>query len=526
MIFRILIDGDWREAAGTRETFKAVNPATLEPLPGEYPVSGRSDIEAALEAALPAVDRLRTAGPDTVAAFLEAFAAAAEARRDDLFETARLETALPVEPRLRSVEFPRLADQVRQAAEACRDRSWCRAVIDSARNIRSRLGPLGGPVVVFSPNNFPFAFNAVGGGDWATALAAGNPVISKANPAHPGTTRILAEAARDAAHRTGLPRGAVQLLYHFEPGDGLGLVAHPAVGASAFTGSRPAGLRLKEAADRAGKPIYLEMASVNPVFLLPEGLKERPSGIAAELFASCLLGAGQFCTKPGLVVLIESASGREFLAAVKAAFEKAEPGYLLTPGILDGLEAASRRLRDFKAELLTGGRRLPGPGLRFTPTLFRVSGSAFLMNPAAFQAESFGSLSLVVAARDPLEMLDIAAMLEGQLTATVYSHSAGEDDRLYDSLEPILRRKAGRLLNDRMPTGVTVSPAMNHGGPFPAAGHPGFTSVGIPAAMPRFAALQCYDNVRPGRLPAELRDRNPTGKMWRFIDGAWTQRSL
>jgi alpha-ketoglutaric semialdehyde dehydrogenase len=231
MIFRILIDGDWREAAGTRETFKAVNPATLEPLPGEYPVSGRSDIEAALEAALPAVDRLRTAGPDTVAAFLEAFAAAAEARRDDLIETARLETALPVEPRLKSVEFPRLADQVRQAAEACRDRSWCRAVIDSARNIRSRLGPLGGPVVVFSPNNFPFAFNAVGGSDWATALAAGNPVISKANPAHPGTTRILAEAARDAARRTGLPRGAVQLLYHFEPGDGLGLVAHPAVGA-------------------------------------------------------------------------------------------------------------------------------------------------------------------------------------------------------------------------------------------------------------------------------------------------------
>jgi NADP-dependent aldehyde dehydrogenase len=232
------------------------------------------------------------------------------------------------------------------------------------------------------------------------------------------------------------------------------------------------------------------------------------------------------CTKPGLVVLADNPAGRAFVGSVKDLFEGSKPGVLLGPTVLEGLKEASARLARSGADLVTGGREPGAPGFRFLPTLFRLSGTAFLGNPAAFQVESFGTLSLIVLARDIAEMQDIAASLEGHLTGSVYSHSSGTDDRAYAAIEPHLRRKVGRLLNDKMPTGVAVTPAMNHGGPYPATGHPGFTAVGFPAAIVRFAALHCYDHVRPYRLPAELRNENPTGKMWRLIDGEWTQRSL
>ncbi|HDT14189.1 MAG TPA: aldehyde dehydrogenase family protein, partial [Candidatus Aminicenantes bacterium] len=432
-------------------------------------------------------------------------------------------TALPAEPRLGSVELPRTLDQLRKAAAACRDRTWSRATIDTKAGLRSMYGPLGGPVVVMGPNNFPFAYNAVGGGDFASALAAGNPVIAKAHPGHPATTRILAEAAREALDGAGLPPASVQLLYHFEQQDGLRLVAHPAVAATAFTGSRPSGLALKAAADEAGRPIYLEMSSANPVFVLPGALDERGDGIAVELFESCTLAAGQMCTKPGLVIVPDGPAGLAFVDRVKTTFEAAEPAVLLGARVLEGLREAEARLARSGAELVAGGRTATGTGFRYNPTLFVLPGREFLKNPSAFQIESFGTLSLIVKAADAAEMAAIAASLEGHLTGSIYSHAGGRDEAAYAALEPALRVKVGRLLNDGMPTGVAVSPAMNHGGPYPATGHPGFTAVGFPAAITRFAALRCYDRVRPDRLPPELRDENPTGSMWRFIDGVWTR---
>jgi alpha-ketoglutaric semialdehyde dehydrogenase len=523
---KVLIGGEWRPATRPAGSFNALDPETGKNLPGAYPVSTWTDLKDTLEAGTAAAGRMAKAGPGPIVAFLEAFAGKLEERRDGLVGTAHLETALPLEPRLRTVEFPRMTDQLRQAARACLERSWCRATIDSKLNIRSKLGPLGGPVVVLGPNNFPFAFNGVGGGDFAAALAAGNPVIAKAHPGHPETTRLLAEAAWEALQGSGLPSAAVQLLYHFSPDDGLKLVSNALVAATGFTGSRAAGMKLKEAADRAGKPVYVEMSSANPVFILPGALEERREAIAGELFGSCLLAAGQMCTKPGLAVVVDDPAGREFMAAVKAGFESSGPGILLGRKVLEGLKEATARLARSGAELVTGGREPGGPGFRFLPTLFQLPGAAFLRNPAAFQVESFGTLTLLVLARDATEMTEIASRLEGHLTGTIYSHSGGADDAAYAALEPRLRRKVGRLLNDRMPTGVAVSPAMNHGGPFPATGHPGFTAVGFPAAMTRFAALHCYDNVRPARLPAELRDENPTGEMWRLVDGEWTQKSL
>src|SRR5215831_2246227 len=252
----VLLAGEWRQAANPAGQFQAVDPAHKTTLPELYPVSGRDDVAVALRAAQEAVVALRAIPVEAVARFLEEYATRIEARADALCERAARETGLPVAPRLRNVELPRTTNQLRQGAAAARDRSWCHATIDSKANLRSKYGPLGGPVVVFGPNNFPFAFNSVAGGDFVAAVAAGNPVIGKANTGHPGTSRLLAEAAAEAARATGLPPGMVQLVYRTLPEVGYALVSDPRVAATGFTGSKSAGLKLKEAADRAGKPIY------------------------------------------------------------------------------------------------------------------------------------------------------------------------------------------------------------------------------------------------------------------------------
>lgn len=522
----VLIAGEWRENRSSNNTFTTINPSTKSPLPDHYPVSNEADVELALDAAQQAKVELRSSKPEALAHFLERFADAIEARRKELVNVCYQETALPKEPRLNSVELPRTTHQLRQAAAAVRDRSWRHATIDTQTNIRSIYSPLDGPVVVFGPNNFPFAFNSVAGGDFAAAIAAGNPVIAKANTAHPGTSKLLAELAFETVQVAGLPRAMVQLIYRTSPETGFKLVSHPLVGATGFTGSKNAGLRLKEAADKAGKPIYLEMSSINPIFILPGALEERLSEIALEFFNSCTLGAGQFCTNPGFVVLLQNGQSEAFLLEAKARFESAPPGILLGPNGPRDISAAIQTMQQHGAQIVTGGYEVPDTGFSFANTLLRVSGETFLQNAGPLQTEAFGAVSLLVFVQDVAQMLAVTAQLEGNLTGTIYSHSQGQDDDLYQQLEPVLRPKVGRLLNDKMPTGVAVSPAMNHGGPYPATGHPGFTAVGIPAAMLRFAALQCYDNVRSHRLPSELRDQNPTGRTWRFIDGEWTQRSL
>lgn len=519
----VLINGEWRQSRDPAGFFRATDPATGTPLAHSYPVSSQADIEQALQAAQEAVAALRSIPAESLAAFLDSFASKIEERVDSLVDSANSETALAPEPRLRLVELPRTSDQLRQAAAAARERTWCQATIDTKSNIRSRLGPLGGPVVVFGPNNFPFAFNSVSGGDFAAAIAAGNPVIAKANTGHPNTTRILAEAALDVLRQSDLPQAMIQLLYHTEPETGLALVTDERVGATAFTGSRDAGLKLKKAADSAGKLIYLEMSSVNPVFVLPGALRERCDEIATELYSSCAMGSGQFCTKPGLTIIEQGLESGRFIERVRELFEENNAGNLLSASGVKTIAGALSELQTHGAEVITGGGEAEGPGFVFTNTLLVVSGDDFLKHPHALQTEAFGTVNLIVIADDVYQMADIAARLEGNLTGCIYSHSQADDEAAYAMIEPVLRQKVGRLLNDKMPTGVAVVPSMNHGGPYPATGHPGFTAVGIPASLHRFAALHCYDNVRHHRLPAELQDRNPTGKMWRLIDADWTQ---
>lgn len=518
----ILIAGRWRPADSSG-TFRSENPATCEPLE-EYPVSSWADCDEALSAAVQAFEEMRRLPAEKIAAFLEAFAARIEARKDELVRVANQETALPAAPRLADVELPRTTGQLRQAAAAAREGSWALPTIDTKANIRSMLGPIG-PVIVFGPNNFPFAFNSASGGDFAAAIAAGNPVIAKANTSHPGTTKLLAEEAHAAAQATGMPAATVQLIYRTSHADGERLVSDPRVGATGYTGSRKAGLALKAAADKAGKPIYLELSSVNPVVILPGALEEKLDDIAGQFVTSALMGAGQFCTNPGLVILLAGQPTEAFIDTLVAKFKAAPVGTLLSSGVAKSLTSGIGFLIRAGAHTLVSGQAT-GKGYCHANTLLRASGRQFLEAPEALQTEAFGNASLLVVANDLDEACRIVDHLEGNLTGCVYSHTGGNDDEAYAAIAWRLRQKVGRLINDKMPTGVAVSPAMNHGGPYPATGHPFFTAVGIPASLFRFAVLQCYDGVRQGRLPTLLADRNPTGHTWRLIDGKWTTANV
>ena len=521
----VLVAGKWRasDAAGT---FQPDNPQTREPTGETYPVSSAQEVEEVIRASHRASLELKEVPAENIARFLETYADKIEGAKQALVDKAHGESALPKAPRLGEVELPRTTNQLRQAAAAAREGSWALPTIDTKAGIRSVYAALEGGVSVFGPNNFPFAFNSAVGGDFAAAIAAGNAVIAKGNTSHPGTTRLFGELALAAAAEVGLPAATVQVIYRTDHQTGKRLVADPLIAATGYTGARSAGLVLKEAADKAGKPIYLELSSINPVVVLPGAVRTRGDSLVDEFTGSCLMGTGQFCTNPGLVVLLAGAESDAFLAKVRDKFQAAPVGTLLGKSVEERLGHAVSVLSKAGAEVVAGGSAGGGRGYSFQNTLLKASGAQFLANPAAMQEEAFGNASLFVVAADVEQAAAVLGHLEGNLTGSLYTDAGGTDDATYAQLAPILRRKVGRLLNDKMPTGVAVSPAMNHGGPYPATGHPGFTAVGIPASLRRFAMLQCFDAVREARLPPLLRDKNPTGNTWRLIDGQWSLSSL
>ena len=487
-----------------------------------FPISRWSDCDAALNAATKAAAELRTIDPAKIAAFLEAYATNIEAAAATIVAAAAEETALPVTPRLKDVELPRTTNQLRQAAAAVREESWRHATLDLEKNIRSCFAPIG-PVVVFGPNNFPFAFNGVSGGDFAAAIAAGNPVIAKAHPLHPNTTRLLAEQALKAVETAGLPPATVQMIYNVSNENGLKLVSDPRVGAVAFTGSRNAGLHLKRAAEDAGIPIYLEMSSINPVIFLPGALAERSEQLAQELVDSVLAGSGQFCTSPNLVLVFETPQTEPFLAQIAKSFSE-RPA-----------QTSSLRRRP---QTTPSGRHRPHHRRRATRHRRRHRTRRRL----PLRQHASPRHRRAVPRRTPRSA---ARDLRQRHSRRRRQHAAGTPvhpppprrqphrhhllseirrrRRAYNDIAPLLREKVGRLLNDKMPTGVAVSPAMNHGGPYPSTSHPGSTSVGIPTAIARFAKLDCYDAVRPERLPAILKDTIANPNTWRSINGAWVK---
>jgi alpha-ketoglutaric semialdehyde dehydrogenase len=548
----ILVAGTWRPARSAGE-FHAVEPATGALLEEVWPVSGWADVDEALDAAVAAAADLGRLSDAARADFLERYAARLEARGPDLVATAARETGLATSPRLADVELPRMLDQLRQAAAAAREGSWRMAMIDTVRNIRSQAIGLG-PVVVFPPGNFPLAYGAVTGGDFAAAIAAGNPVIAKAHPGCPGVSRLAAAEAAAALGEAGLPAATVQLLHGLAPEDGLRLVADPRVGATGFTGSEAAGRRLFAAATAAGRVIWVEMGSLNPVVFLPGAVAERAEALAAELAASVTGSAGQFCTKPGLVFFVADAAAEfargssptaaefacgssptaaEFtrgssptaagrlVAAVVERFAGIGPQVLLGPGGRDRLAASVASLRAAGCRLLAGGGPPPAGRCLHEPTLLEVPGSQFLAAGDAVLVEAFGNATVLVPCRDLDELASCLARVPGSLGASLYAATDGRDDTLVPRFAAALVSRAGRVIENRMPTGLAVTAPMQHGGPWPSAAPPFFSAVGFPLTILRFARRVCHDGWSQQRLPAILRDPPPPGDPWRFIDGAW-----
>ena len=482
-------------------------------------------VDAACAAGARALEPYRRLPAEVRAAFLDRIASEIEAS-DDLVQAAHAETALPL-PRLNG-ERARTAGQLRMFAALVRDGSWVDARIDRAvpdrtplpkPDIRRMVIPIG-PVAVFGASNFPLAFS-VAGGDTASALAAGCPVIVKAHPAHPATSEVAARAIVAAAAASGVPSGVFSLLQSTRNDIARALVAHPQVKAVGFTGSLRAGRALFDAAaDRPEPiPVYAEMGSVNPVFVLPGALAERAESIAAGLKESVTLGVGQFCTNPGLTIGIADERFDTFVHGLDELIRVAPPGTMLTPAICRSYEAGVTRLSAIEG-ISTTRSSSPREEPQVLPSLF-VTGAPLFLRTHEVAQELFGPSTVVVRCGSRGELEAVARNLEGQLTATVHGTPADLDE--YASLLSILEHKAGRLIVNGFPTGVEVCASMQHGGPYPATTDSRSTSVGT-AAIHRFVRPVAYQNFPQRLLPLELQDGNPRG-IWRTVDGALTRDS-
>jgi 2,5-dioxopentanoate dehydrogenase len=513
-----------------RASIRGRNPATGELLEGEFLEASVADIDAAARAADRAFDSYAALTAARRAEFLRAIAQQLLALGDRLLERASAETALPM-PRLES-ERARTVSQALLFAEAIEEGSWVDARIDLAvpdrkpqprPDIRRMRVPIG-PVAVFGASNFPLAFS-VAGGDTVSALAAGCPVVVKAHPAHPGTSELAASAIRTAARETGMPEGVFSMLHGSSPEVGLTLVTHPLIRAAAFTGSLNAGRTLFDAAAMRPEPIpvYAEMGSLNPVFVLPGSLAERGEAIASGLAAAVTLGAGQFCTNPGLTVVVDSAAASAFLKAAGEKLGATPVGTAVHAGIKTAYDEGLAEIARLPGVSVAARAHGAGahPETEVHAALLMTDDRVYARHPRLSE-ELYGPATVAVRCASRHELLAFARRLSGHLTATI--HGTEKDLAEYAELVGILRRRVGRLVFNGFPTGVEVGHAMHHGGPYPATTDSRETSVGS-AAIFRFARPVCYQDFPQGALPEELQDANPRG-IWRLVDGAYTREPV
>lgn len=510
----------WQRVRGKGGDFYAYAPdgTVLEELSFGGALS--TDLENAAVLAAGAFDAYRQMDAERRAEFLEVIGEEIMALGDALLERAQRETGLP---RSRLVgERLRTANQLRLFARLLREGRNEAAVLDSPlpdrqpprSDLRQRRVPLG-PVAVFGASNFPLAFS-VAGGDTASALAAGCPVIVKAHNAHPGTSEMVAVAVQRAAARTKMPEGVFSLLFAHDFTIGGELVQHPVIQAVGFTGSRQGGTALLRLAQARPQPVplYAEMSSINPVFLLPVALRARASDIAEGVAASLTTGSGQFCTAPGLVIAIDSVALEQFTKAMASILPTISMGDMLTQNIRRSWYAGIGRLEAHAGVVPIVGVRDAGDGDGVRGVFYRTDAVTFLSDPA-LEEENFGASALLVVCRDEEEMRRVAEYLSGQLTATL--HLEPDDYELARRLMPVLERKAGRILVNDYPTGVEVCDAMVHGGPWPSTSDSRTTSVGSEAIF-RFLRPVCYQNLPEELLPKCLQRENPR-HVWRLQDG-------
>lgn len=511
-----LIGGE--ESTRGRLSFRPVDPRTGRPGDLEVHEAGVEEVEEAAREAAEAFRVLRSWPPHRLGELLRACADSLEGIREPLLERADRETALGISPRL-TAELTRTTEQLRAFARMVEEGWHLEAIIDHAAegrpDVRRMLIPLG-PVAVFGASNFPLAFS-VPGGDTASALAAGCPVVAKAHPSHPGTSEQCGRAISEAVRSVGAPPGTFSMVQGISPEVGRALVLAPEIRAVGFTGSLAAGRTIHELGATRPEPIpvYSEMGSLNPVFVSRGAAAQRSEEIARGYAASMTLGVGQFCTKPGLAFLAAGAE-EPFLESLVAELSGMEPAVMLNEGIF-------RAFRERLAET----SRLPGvqmvleaadgeEGFACSPGLLRADLDSFLRHERLSE-EHFGPVSVVVTA-DPDRMVEAARRLPGSLTATIHA-LPGEVEELRPLQEELVGH-AGRIIWNGYPTGVAVVPSMHHGGPYPATTNPLHTSVGM-TAVRRFLRPVAFQDVPAGALPPALRDDNPLG-MLRMVDWQWT----
>lgn len=509
-------------AIETDAKFRAVEAASGAEIPEPaFSISREAHVAEACALAAGAFDSFRETDPDLRAGFLDTIACELEAIGGTLVARAMRESGLP-EARLQG-ELGRTTGQLRLFATVLRRGRWAQATIDQAQPDRAplpradiRRRHIGvGPVAVFGASNFPLAFS-VAGGDTASALAAGCPVVVKGHPAHPGTSLLVAHAVAAAAGKCGLADGIFSLLQGPSHALGAALVADPRIRAVGFTGSRAAGLALIDIAARRAEPIpvYAEMSSTNPVLLFPAALGSRGEALAKGYVASLTLGAGQFCTNPGLLVAVGGEELDRFERAAAEALQAAGAQVMLTRQICDsfgdGVAALARRPG---VETIARGAGAADPAMGQAALL--ACDAASVISRPELADEVFGACSLVVRARDLDEVADVLGAIGGQLTATMHLDEADEADAA--RLMPLLERICGRIVVNGWPTGVEVCDAMVHGGPWPATSDPRSTSVGT-AAIERFLRPVCYQDVPDALLPGPLKRANPLA-MPRIVDG-------
>jgi len=505
--------------SGTGEEIRGFDPTAGVLVEPPYRYGDATHVDTACAAAAAAFPGYRATTSEQRAKFLETIASNLEARSAAIIARAVTESGLP-EGRITG-EVGRTTGQLRLFAAVLREGSWTGARIDPAQpersplprpDIRQREVPLG-PVAVFGASNFPLAFS-VAGGDTASALAAGCPVVVKGHDAHPGTSELVARAIADAVAAAGLPAGTFSLLFGSGPGLGTALVTDPRIKAVGFTGSRSGGTALVAAAVARPEPIpvYAEMSSINPVFLFDGALSSRGAELGRAFVGSLTMGSGQFCTNPGLVIAVDGPGLDAFVAAARDALAKSAATPMLTPNIAASYAERVAALGT-EADLVVRGESSENP-TTCRSALFSTDAASF-GGSEVLQAEVFGSSSIVVRCSDVDEMNSVAAALEGQLTATIHADESDYADA--GQLLPTLETKVGRILFDGWPTGVEVGYAMVHGGPFPATSDSRTTSVGA-RAIERFLRPVAYQDMPKSLLPSAIADGNPDG-LWRRIDG-------
>ncbi|RYD32952.1 MAG: aldehyde dehydrogenase (NADP(+)) [Verrucomicrobiaceae bacterium] len=487
--------------------FTAVSPVTLEALPGEFFPASTEEVDLAMAEARDAFPAFRASSGKTRAGFLEAIADNLASTSDDLLERARLETGLPI-PRLKS-ELDRTTGHLRMFAAISRDRSWLDLRHEPALpdrkpvprpELRRAFRPIG-PVVVFGSSNFPLAYS-VAGGDTASALATGNPVVVKGHEAHPGTSELVAQAIVSAARTMGLPAGVFSLLQGSGKELGIPLVTHRATRAVGFTGSTHAGRIFIHAAARRPDPIpvFAEMGSLNPIVILPSALKESPGHIVELLVASITTDAGQFCTKPGIILLPEGADGEKFMELIAGKVKGIPTVPMLHRGIHSSFSEGAEKLRALPSVAAVAIKEAASGTLEGSIHILRTNAEALLAE-GLLRQEYFGPLSIFVTWSSVDQIYDILRALGGQITASLFT---AEDDPTAASLLPLLEESAGRLIVNGVPTGVEVNSAIQHGGPWPACSDSRFSAVG-PTALLRFVRPVSYQNFPAALLPDFLR---------------------